>query len=101
QGDAVSIANYDAEKVLGYRRLQEIDSLKVPIPILKKGSKGIEVVKLQKVLNYLNYNCGDVDGDFGTKTKDALKLLQANNMITVEGNYDHKTKDCIESLLQT
>jgi uncharacterized protein (TIGR02594 family) len=101
QGDAVSIADYDAKKVLGYRRLQEMQSLKIPNPPLKKGDKGIEVTKLQIILNHLNFNCGDVDGKFGTKTKDALKLVQANSMLKVDGEYDNESRDLIEALLQS
>ena len=100
QGDAVSITDYDIKKVLGYRRLEEIQKMRVPNPVLKRGSKGKEVIKLQLILNHLKYNCGDADGDFGTKTEDALKLLQANNLLKMDGEYRSKTKNIIESLLQ-
>lgn len=100
QGDTVSITDYDVNKVLGYRRLEEMPKMRVPNPVLKKGSKGKEVIKLQLILNHLKYNCGDTDGDFGTKTKDALKLLQANNLLKMDGEYRNKTKNIIESLLQ-
>jgi len=101
QSDAVTIADYDVDKVLGYRRLEKLQALSIPMPVLNKGDKGLEITKLQLVLNHLNYNCGDVDGDFGTKTKDALKLLQANNLLSIDGEYGNKTKDCFESLLQS
>lgn len=100
QSDTVSITDYDIKKVLGYRRLEEIKKMRIPEPVLKKGNKGQEVMKLQLVLNHLNFNCGDVDGDFGQKTENALKILQANNLLTVNGIYDSASKNSIESLLQ-
>lgn len=100
QGDAVSISDYDMEKVLNYRRLEEIQKLRIPNPILKKGDLGAQVVQLQLVLNHLNYNCGDADGDYGTKTKNAIMLLQANHQLTVNGEYNNESKNIIESLMQ-
>ncbi len=101
QSDTVSITDYDIKKVLGFRRLSKIQKMRVPKPTLKEGSKGAEVIKLQLILNHLNYNCGDTDGDFGQKTFNALKMLQANNQITINGIYNNKSKNCIESLLQS
>lgn len=101
QSNAVNIRDYDVEKVLAYRDIENTEILIVPKPILKKGSKGQEVTNLQLMLNYLNYNCGDVDGDFGKKTEKSLILLQANNHLVVNGIYQNKTKYCIESLLQS
>lgn len=100
QSDTVSITDYDTNKVLGYRRLQRTTNLRIPSPDLKRGDKGQEVMKLQTVLNHINYNCGDVDGDFGKKTQDALRLLQADNLLLVNGIYNTATKDGIESILQ-
>lgn len=101
QSNAVTIATYDTGKVLGYRRLVEVKETTVPEPTLKKGNKGQRVIQLQLLLNQLGYNCGDVDGDFGTKTENALKTLQANNQLTIDGEYGLQSKNCIESLLQS
>lgn len=101
QGNAVSVASYSAAKVLGFRRVAEEIQLEIPDPVLKKGNKGAEVIKLQLVLNALGYNCGDADGDFGNKTLNALKLLQANHQLTVDGIYGNASKNIIESLLQS
>ncbi|PCJ22185.1 MAG: hypothetical protein COB04_00030 [Gammaproteobacteria bacterium] len=101
QGDQVSIAEYDANKVLGYRRLEEPSALKIPQPTLKKGDRGDEVTKLQETLNHLNYQCGRPDGDFGGKTDSAIRLFQANNRLTMDGVYGQGSKNSIESLLQS
>jgi peptidoglycan hydrolase-like protein with peptidoglycan-binding domain len=53
------------------------------------------------VLNHLHYNCGDADGDFGKKTFKALKKLQANNLITIDGEYGNESMAVIENLLQS
>lgn len=101
QKNAVTIAEYDIQRVLSYRKLGKTQSLDIPDPILKKGSKGERVVKLQLMLNYLEYNCGNVDEDFGLKTENALRLLQANNKLTIDGVYGSNSKNCIELLLQS
>ncbi|SMD38834.1 TIGR02594 family protein [Reichenbachiella faecimaris] len=101
QGNAVSVAAYDAGKVLGYRRVGVEVQLDIPEPVLQKGDKGEEVISLQRLLNKLGYNCGDADGDFGNKTIKALKLLQANNQLTVDGVYGNQSKSILESLLQS
>jgi len=101
QGDAVSVASYDVGKVLGYRRVGVEIQLEIPEPVLEKGDKGEEVIKLQNLLNKLGFNCGDADGDYGNKTVKALKLLQANNQLTVDGIYGNQSRSIIESLLQS
>ena len=99
QGDAVSIKAYDAAKVLGFRRIAEVVNIGIPQPVLEKDSRGDEVMKLQILLNYLGYNCGDEDGVFGNKTDNALRLLQANNGIQIDGVYGNQTRGIIENLL--
>ena len=100
QGNKVSVAEYDAAKVLGFRKVGKEEIAELPEPVLKKGDRGKEVIKLQTVLNSLEYNCGDPDGIFGNKALNALKLLQANNRIQVDGVYGNQSKIILESLLQ-
>ena len=52
---------------------------------LKKGSKGEEVRILQTALNEQGFDCGEVDGKFGTKTEAAVKAFQAANGLKVDG----------------
>lgn len=100
QGNKVSIAPYDAAKVLGYRRLEEKHNIELPDGVIRLDDKGSNVIQLQKALNFLGYNCGDPDGHFGPKTESALKLLQANLQLTVDGVYGPKTKTAMTSLMQ-
>jgi len=46
---------------------------------------GNDVVELQTRLNALGYNCGKVDGEYGPKTKSAVKAFQRDNGLTVDG----------------
>lgn len=52
---------------------------------LKKGSTGSDVRELQTKLNSLGYNCGKVDGIFGTKTLAAVKRFQQAYKLAVDG----------------
>ena len=47
--------------------------------ILKKGSKGEEVKKIQQKLGL------SADGDFGQKTEDAIKAFQTKHGLTADG----------------
>ena len=42
---------------------------------VRKGATGDNVRELQETLNRLGYDCGRVDGVFGTKTEAAVKML--------------------------
>jgi len=58
---------------------------------LASGAKGTAVQKLQILLNGLGYNCGSVDGIFGTKTLTAVKSFQAHNSLDNDGIVGAKT----------
>jgi len=101
QADSVSISAYSSDKVLGFRRLNPNRKPILPKPILKRGSKGAEVVRLQDILKLLSYNVGTSDGDFGPKTENALILLQSTEFSReANGVYDEITKDYISFLLE-
>ena len=48
----------------------------LPTSTLKKGSKGKDVILLQKALNAAKFKVGKVDGIYGNKTKDAVERFQ-------------------------
>lgn len=54
---------------------------------LSKGSKGEQVKNLQLLLIGKGYSCGasGADGDFGTKTEEAVGLFQADNGLVGDG----------------
>jgi hypothetical protein len=53
--------------------------------VLRLGTKGEDVKALQKTLNALGFNAGDVDGDFGINTQRAVRAFQTKAGITVDG----------------
>lgn len=59
--------------------------------VLKMGSSGSQVRTLQTKLNRWGYNCGTVDGIFGSKTQTAVKQFQKNNGLAVDGIVGAKT----------
>lgn len=52
---------------------------------LRKGIKGGDVKVLQAILLARGYNCGDIDGDFGTKTHNMVLAFQGESGLTTDG----------------
>lgn len=52
---------------------------------IQKGSECAEVKTVQRLLNAMGYDCGEVDGIFGTKTASAVKAFQKAKGLTVDG----------------
>ena len=77
-----------------------IPALAISTPNLKKGSKGNEVKKLQKDLNFVLGTKLEVDGDFGKNTLAALKTFQTKYKLTVDGVYGSKSEAKMKSLLK-
>lgn len=100
QGNRVSISAYKASTVLGFRRLTRSFVNAIPKPVLKNGSRGAEVVKLQDALKQLNYHVGTSDGAFGTNTEAKLRQFQANNRLGVDGVYGGASQNMLITLLQ-
>lgn len=65
-----------------------VDPHNTPSPtplILKLGTKGDEVTRLQTTLQSLGYYVGDVDGQYGQGTAAAVKLFQAQLGLDADG----------------
>lgn len=54
-------------------------------PMLRTGSRGDAVRKLQEMLNAKGYTCGSVDGIFGSKTYAAVLAFQKANGLAADG----------------
>ena len=65
---------------------------------LAKGDSGNDVKTLQTMLNACGYNCGAVDGDFGSKTDKAVRELQKATGLVEDGMYGVKTKGILEQM---
>ena len=59
--------------------------------VLKRGSRGDEVVTLQKKLKQWGYYDGSVDGVFGAGTEKAVQYFQRKNGLTADGIVGTKT----------
>lgn len=67
---------------------------------LKKGSKGVEVKRLQKDLNYLGFAKLTVDSDFGPLTETNLKAFQKKYGLAADGIYGPKSEAKMKSLIK-
>lgn len=63
----------------------------VKLPVLKQGSRGDSVMALQALLEGYGYECGGVDGSFGSNTRLALKEYQADCEMAADGSCGAKT----------
>ena len=83
----------------GFRRLGAVVAvlLVVLLPlaadaaVLKRGSRGDEVVTLQKKLKQWGYYDGSVDGVFGAGTEKAVQYFQRKNGLAADGVVGAKT----------
>ncbi len=100
QGDQVAITAYDANRLLGFRRIGDFVPLEIPKPLLRTGHRGKEVLRLQNLLSYLAFPCGPLDGDFGPKTAQGLKRFQEKYQLKVNGIYDAINEQKFEDLLK-
>lgn len=74
------------------------ETLTVPTPPLKRGSRGLKVEQLQKCLNVFGYGL-KIDGVFGEKTYKALCDLQYRNGLVIDGKYGNHTRDVLREVL--
>lgn len=82
-GREICITNYYNKPWTGVYRLESL--ITVQLPQLRRGSKGNYVQTLQILLNGRGYNCGEADSDLGPKTEKAIKELQSDKKIEVDG----------------
>lgn len=68
--------------------------------VLKEGSKGAEVTKLQEGLKKLNFYSGIVDGVFGAKTKESVINFQKSQQLVADGIVGEKTWFKLNAALQ-
>ena len=68
----------------------------VPAPVphlsgLAEGAEGEQVVQLQRALQQRHYAVGEVDGEFGPNTREAVRAFQRNNHLLATGVVDAAT----------
>lgn len=78
-------------KDVNYSDVEGDEGGKPAVITLKRGSRGTAVTELQTLLNRLGFDCGNVDGIFGTKTENAVRAYQAAKGLTVDGKAGEQT----------
>lgn len=59
--------------------------------VLEVGSRGSDVIKVQKRLIQYDYLSGTADGRYGEATRDAVRLFQKRNGLNVDGKVGART----------
>jgi peptidoglycan hydrolase-like protein with peptidoglycan-binding domain len=67
-------------------------------PVVRRGSTGLAVRRVQKRLTLAGYQTGGVDGIFGPATEAGVKALQRNRALVEDGIVGPKTWDAIDAL---
>lgn len=65
--------------------------------VLKVGVEGDQVMRLQERLKKLGYYSGEVDGQFGQGTAEAVKLFQSQHGIAADGLAGEETRNLLYS----
>jgi peptidoglycan hydrolase-like protein with peptidoglycan-binding domain len=92
--------------VVGTITWRNIDNTDLSEPELRNGSTGLPVRRLQSRMSAFQsepdggfpYATGGVDGRFGPKTEAAVKMLQQQRGIPVDGVVGHQTWEIVDSL---
>lgn len=85
---------YTAEEIAEIRRNNP-----KPKMVLRKGDRGEAVEYLQTVLKQQGYDCGTVDGVFGSKTVSAVKAYQYDHGLTPDGVVGAHTWAALDSAI--
>jgi len=75
-----------------------IDEADQSHPVLKVGSTGLPVRRLQSRMSAVGFNTGGVDGRFGVTTEAAVKKLQQDNRLHIDGIVGLKTWQVVDAL---
>jgi peptidoglycan hydrolase-like protein with peptidoglycan-binding domain len=75
----------DADGVVGPDTWRRIDLADLSEPVLKKGSKGNPVRRLQLTLSLGGHDTKGVDGHFGANTESSVKRLQKSAGLAADG----------------
>ncbi|MBV4437944.1 M14 family metallopeptidase [Clostridium tyrobutyricum] len=70
------------------------------MPILRVGSRGNDVMRIQALLKKMGYDPGPVDGIFGIQTEIAVKNFQRANGLGVDGIIGAETYRVLESFMR-
>ena len=78
-------------------RAKDASSMVTPEPALHNGSQGEKVWQLQERLKELGYYTGEVDGQFGPGTREAVITFQKKNGLDADGLAGEETQRVLYS----
>jgi peptidoglycan hydrolase-like protein with peptidoglycan-binding domain len=84
--------------VVGLVTWRNIDEADQSHPVLKARATGLPVRRLQSRMSAVGFDTGGVDGRFGAKTEAAVRKLQQNFNLSVDGVVGAKTWDVVDAL---
>jgi peptidoglycan hydrolase-like protein with peptidoglycan-binding domain len=87
-----------ADGIVGKVTWINIDEADQSEPVLKTGSSGLPVRRAQKRMSLVGYDVGGVDGRYGARTEAAVKTLQHQSGISVDGVVGAQTWPVIDAL---
>jgi len=87
-----------ADGIVGKVTWINIDEADQSEPVLKIGSAGLPVRRAQKRMSLVGYDVGGVDGRYGTQTEAAVKKLQQQRGLAVDGVVGLQTWSVIDAL---
>jgi len=87
-----------ADGIVGDVTWVNIDEADTSDPTIRRGSTGNPVRRAQKRLTLAGYDTGGVDGIFGAGTEAAVRRLQHDRGLTVDGVVGPRTWDEINAL---
>lgn len=76
-------------------KISDLESPDMRASVLSIGANGSAVRALQEQLDELGYFVGKIDGDFGTRTRDAILAFQADNHLTTDGKVGALTREAL------
>ena len=83
--------------VVGRLTWLNIDEADQSHPVLKVGSTGLPVRRLQSRMSAVGFNTGGVDGRFGATTETAVRKLQQDIKLSVDGVVGAKTWQVVDA----
>ena len=93
-----TLKGIDVDGIVGPVTWINIDEADQSEPLLKNGSKGLPVRRLQKRMQLAGFKIPEVNGRFGPKTEAAVKMLQKQAGLPVDGHVGPKTWAVVNAL---
>src|SRR6476659_7363330 len=87
-----------ADGIVGRVTWINIDEADQSEPVLRMGSSGLPVRRLQSRMSAVGFDMGGVDGRFGAKTEQAVKQLQQQSELGADGVVGAKTWAIVDAL---